>query len=78
MPGLFVLKNDGFKTSAKPILAVTGLGSFVMAFLVHMRLIWLPLPQQSVQVKNHMKTHQNAGSQELQQGYFIFWSGFLA
>lgn len=32
MPGLFVLKNDGFKTSAKPILAVTGLGSFVMAF----------------------------------------------
>ena len=32
MPGLFVLKNDGFKTSAKPILAVTGLGSFIMAF----------------------------------------------
>lgn len=32
MPGLFVLKNDGFKTNAKPILAMTGLGSFIMAF----------------------------------------------
>lgn len=31
MPGLLVLKNDGFKTNAKPILAVTGLGSFLMA-----------------------------------------------
>jgi benzoate membrane transport protein len=32
MPGLFVLKNDGFKTNAKPILTMTGLGSFLMAF----------------------------------------------
>lgn len=31
MPGLLILKNDGFKTSAKPILAITGLGSFLMA-----------------------------------------------
>ncbi|MNV20375.1 Inner membrane protein YdcO [compost metagenome] len=31
MPGLLVLKNDGFKTNAKPILIVTGLGSFIMA-----------------------------------------------
>ncbi|OTG93520.1 benzoate transporter [Acinetobacter sp. ANC 4654] len=31
MPGLLILKNDGFKTNAKPILAVTGLGSFLMA-----------------------------------------------
>lgn len=31
MPGLLILKNDGFKTSAKPILAITGLGSFIMA-----------------------------------------------
>ncbi|WOE31525.1 MULTISPECIES: benzoate/H(+) symporter BenE family transporter [unclassified Acinetobacter] len=31
IPGLLVLKNDGFKTNAKPILTVTGLGSFLMA-----------------------------------------------
>lgn len=31
MPGLLVLKNDGFKTPAKPILIVTGLGSLLMA-----------------------------------------------
>lgn len=31
MPGLLVLKNDGFNTSAKPIFIVTGLGSFLMA-----------------------------------------------
>ena len=31
MPGLLVLKNDGFKTNAKPILTVTGLGSLLMA-----------------------------------------------
>ncbi len=31
MPGLLILKNDGFKTNAKPILAITGLGSFLMA-----------------------------------------------
>lgn len=31
MPGLLILKKDGFKTNAKPILAVTGLGSFLMA-----------------------------------------------
>ncbi|WP_457588313.1 benzoate/H(+) symporter BenE family transporter [Ensifer canadensis] len=31
MPGMLVLRNDGFKTSASPILTVTGLGSLVMA-----------------------------------------------
>ena len=31
MPGLLVLRNDGFKTSANPILTVTGLGSLLMA-----------------------------------------------
>ncbi|WP_026804581.1 benzoate/H(+) symporter BenE family transporter [Aliarcobacter lanthieri] len=31
MPGLLILQNDGFKTSAKPILAATGLGSIIMA-----------------------------------------------
>lgn len=31
MPGMLVLRNDGFKTSANPILTVTGLGSFLMA-----------------------------------------------
>ncbi|OTG98645.1 benzoate/H(+) symporter BenE family transporter [Acinetobacter sp. ANC 4973] len=31
MPGLLILKNDGFKTDAKPILIVTALGSFLMA-----------------------------------------------
>ena len=31
MPGLLILKNDGFKTEAKPILAVTGFGSILMA-----------------------------------------------
>lgn len=31
MPGLLLLQNDGFKTSAKPILIVTGLGSLIMA-----------------------------------------------
>ncbi len=31
MPGLLVLRNDGYQTSLKPILALTGLGSFVMA-----------------------------------------------
>jgi benzoate membrane transport protein len=31
MPGLLVLKNDGFKTNAKPILSITGLGSLLMA-----------------------------------------------
>lgn len=30
MPGLLILKNDGFKTEAKPILAVTGFGSILM------------------------------------------------
>jgi len=31
MPGMLVLRNDGFKTSANPIVAVTGLGSLLMA-----------------------------------------------
>lgn len=31
MPGLLILQNDGFKTGAKPILALTGLGSIFMA-----------------------------------------------
>lgn len=31
MPGMLVLRNDGFKTSANPILALTGLGSLLMA-----------------------------------------------
>lgn len=32
MPGMLVLRNDGFKTSANPIVAITGLGSLLMAF----------------------------------------------
>ncbi|MCV2217424.1 benzoate/H(+) symporter BenE family transporter [Thauera sp. Sel9] len=31
MPGMLVLRNDGFRTSANPIVAVTGLGSLLMA-----------------------------------------------
>lgn len=31
MPGMLVLRNDGFRTSANPILTVTGLGSLLMA-----------------------------------------------
>jgi benzoate membrane transport protein len=31
MPGMLVLRNDGFTTSANPIVAVTGLGSLLMA-----------------------------------------------
>ncbi|MBB3121801.1 benzoate/H(+) symporter BenE family transporter [Pseudoduganella violacea] len=31
MPGMLVLRNDGFKTSANPIVSVTGLGSLLMA-----------------------------------------------
>ncbi len=31
MPGMLVLRNDGFKTSASPIVTVTGLGSLLMA-----------------------------------------------
>lgn len=31
MPGMLVLRNDGFKTSANPIVTLTGLGSLVMA-----------------------------------------------
>ncbi|WP_457945121.1 benzoate/H(+) symporter BenE family transporter [Vreelandella alkaliphila] len=31
MPGMLVLRNDGFKTSANPIVAITGLGSLLMA-----------------------------------------------
>ncbi len=31
MPGMLVLRNDGFKTSANPILVITGLGSLLMA-----------------------------------------------
>lgn len=31
MPGMLVLRNDGFTTSANPIVALTGLGSFLMA-----------------------------------------------
>lgn len=31
MPGMLVLRNDGFKTSANPILTITGLGSLIMA-----------------------------------------------
>ncbi|MEN4919194.1 benzoate/H(+) symporter BenE family transporter [Achromobacter spanius] len=31
MPGMLVLRNDGYKTSASPILVATGLGSLVMA-----------------------------------------------
>ncbi|MCP3781460.1 benzoate/H(+) symporter BenE family transporter [Paenibacillus polymyxa] len=31
MPGMLVLRNDGFKTSANPILTVTGLGSLITA-----------------------------------------------
>lgn len=31
MPGMLVLRNDGFKTSANPIVTITGLGSLVMA-----------------------------------------------
>lgn len=31
MPGILVLRNDGFRTSANPIVTATGLGSLVMA-----------------------------------------------
>lgn len=31
MPGMLVLRGDGFKTSANPIVTITGLGSLVMA-----------------------------------------------
>lgn len=31
MPGMLVLRNDGFKTSANPIITATGLGSLIMA-----------------------------------------------
>ncbi len=31
MPGMLVLRNDGFMTSANPIVTVTGLGSLIMA-----------------------------------------------
>jgi len=31
MPGMLVLRNDGFKTSANQILTITGLGSLIMA-----------------------------------------------
>lgn len=31
MPGMLVFRNDGFKTSANPIVTVTGLGSLIMA-----------------------------------------------
>lgn len=31
MPGMLVLRNDGFKTSANPIVTVTGFGSLIMA-----------------------------------------------
>ncbi|WP_454017095.1 benzoate/H(+) symporter BenE family transporter [Azospirillum sp. Marseille-Q6669] len=31
MPGMLVLRNDGFKTSANPIVTVTGLGSLLMS-----------------------------------------------
>lgn len=31
MPGMLVLRNDGFKTSANPIVMITGLGSLLMA-----------------------------------------------
>ncbi|WP_354471192.1 benzoate/H(+) symporter BenE family transporter [Lysinibacillus parviboronicapiens] len=31
MPGMLVLRNDGFKTSANPVLIVTGLGSLLTA-----------------------------------------------
>ncbi|WMD18327.1 benzoate/H(+) symporter BenE family transporter [Achromobacter seleniivolatilans] len=31
MPGMLVLRNDGYTTSANPILTVTGLGSLIMA-----------------------------------------------
>ena len=31
MPGILVLRNDGFKTSADPIVTATGLGSLIMA-----------------------------------------------
>jgi len=31
MPGMLVLRNDGYKTSANPIVTLTGLGSLLMA-----------------------------------------------
>ena len=31
MPGMLVLRNDGFNTSANPIVTITGLGSLLMA-----------------------------------------------
>lgn len=31
MPGMLVLRNDGYRTSANPILTITGLGSLIMA-----------------------------------------------
>lgn len=31
MPGMLVLRNDGFQTSANPIVTVTGFGSLIMA-----------------------------------------------
>ncbi|MGL3822940.1 benzoate/H(+) symporter BenE family transporter [Sphingopyxis sp. R3-92] len=31
MPGMLVLRNDGFRTSANPVITVTGFGSLIMA-----------------------------------------------
>jgi len=33
IPGMLILRSDGFKTSANPILTVTGIGSLIMSFL---------------------------------------------
>ena len=34
MPGMLVLRNDGFRTSANPIVTVTGLGSLLMKLII--------------------------------------------
>lgn len=55
MPGMLVLRNDGFRTSANPILTITGLGSLIAAPFGSHAFNVAPLPRPYAQGKMRMK-----------------------
>jgi benzoate membrane transport protein len=67
MPGMLVLRNDGFKTSANPIVTVTGLGSLLMAPFGSHAFNIAAITAAICTGGRHTKTRPGAGSRALPQ-----------
>ncbi len=78
MPGMLVLRNDGFRTSANPIVALTGLGSLLMApFGSHAFNIAQRLQRLSAPARRRTKNPPSAGSPASPQAWSYILVGIF-